>query len=89
MAVGDETAHASRDSAPISILRPFDRGYITNWEPEFEVRSCVIPASHVETTVRAFMLPARYGSVKTPGCAEQVLCSRSGNGSECAVETIV
>lgn len=38
MVVGDETAHASRDSAPISILRPFDRGYITNWEPEFEVR---------------------------------------------------
>ncbi|CAM9483908.1 unnamed protein product [Ectocarpus sp. 12 AP-2014] len=37
MVVGDETAHAARDSAPISILRPFDRGYITNWEPEFEV----------------------------------------------------
>ncbi|CAN0353439.1 unnamed protein product [Pylaiella littoralis] len=37
MAVGDETTHAARDSAPISILRPFDRGYVTNWEPEFEV----------------------------------------------------
>lgn len=44
--VGDETSYAARDSAPISILRPFDRGYITNWEPEFEVRDnatcCVV-----------------------------------------------
>lgn len=35
--VGDETCHASRDSSLLSILRPFDRGYVTNWEPEFEV----------------------------------------------------
>ena len=35
--VGDETSHASRESALVSILRPFDRGYVTNWEPEFEV----------------------------------------------------
>ena len=35
--VGDETSHASRESALLSIQRPFDRGYVTNWEPEFEV----------------------------------------------------
>ena len=36
--VADEIETTLRDSSQLTISRPFDRGYLVNWEPEFEVR---------------------------------------------------
>ncbi|CAM9350285.1 unnamed protein product [Discosporangium mesarthrocarpum] len=35
--VGDETVNAVKDSSQLTFQRPFDRGYLINWETESEV----------------------------------------------------